>query len=270
MISFLDDSDFQITIPTHSTRYYQCFGGIFVPNTDLANLEIIINETKNNFNIPQELPLKWNFRDTKLKSVFVKSIGIERYQEILERDLDQIRTIIFQRFSQLNSKFIISIDEYISKNGQENAADFAFTNLLQRYGIELRERRSGEMNLIIMDRDEKRMNLLCRAYDEAYRNGPGFHAGSLRAFSIPCLGFSVTFYNPILQLTDMMLGCWTEFLKSSLNNSHLRPAISQNLTTLYPTLRKSSTGTVMQYGIITSTNMNRDGIRRNLQAIAPQ
>jgi hypothetical protein len=253
MFLFLDDSDFKYE--NNNTRFCQCFGGFLIDPKDVHSVESILDSVKAAHGIPSNLPLKWNFKDKKAEYVAV--IGKERYEEILSTEVDQIRESIFEGFAKLNVKIIVSVGEYYQQDRQSQAAEFTYTNLLQRYGMVLREYAKDQLNLIVMDRDHKRSDQFCKIYDEAYRTASGYHSGPLHSASIPYLSFSVSTYNPLLQMADLIVGCTAKFLRHTLEGTEIRPHTLNMFKTLLPKFRKSPSGSIAQWGLVMTNSVER-------------
>lgn len=263
MFLFVDDTEFKLKGVNDRDEYIQAFGGFVVSQTSLRFAEQIIDSTKNAYQIPLNLPLKWNLRDKK--SEYIAAIGEESFIAILAQ-FDEIRMSIFSQFAQVDAKVLVSFNRYILQTHYQMGSKITFENLLQRFGLILQSNPNDTVNLVAVDRDNARINLLCEVYDDAYRMGTGFHSGPLSSYSIPYLSFSLSVFNPLLQLADLLLGCTSYFVRSALTGTPNRTEFAEMFELILPKFNKDSAGNILQSGLVLSTSMDKSKINAALQA----
>jgi hypothetical protein len=204
-------------------------------------------------------------KDNKVKKLYMEGGNNNLWKQII-RHSDEIRMDIMRELNKLDIRCIVSSIRRLGSQSKNQLYEWAFTALLQRFGLSAR----GEpVNFIVLDWESERRNLYCEVYQNAYYKGKGkggeqYFSGPLRNLpAIPYLSFSVTVYNPILQLADFIVGCTGDFLKACYTEK-----LNKKAKTFFPFVAncfdKSPTGQILKWGLIVQPRDDESVIKRNL------
>lgn len=213
MIFFGDDIEFVSGASTTSSQDVFCIGGFGIKGIDtIQKVEQAIESVKYNYKIPPDLPLKWNMKDTKVEKLY-KEKGQQKLLSKVVQQSPSIRKEIISKLPDLGIRAIVSITRNLKtwlKNQPKNQLyEWGFTALLQRFGM---ASKGDPISLVVLDWESERRDIYCKTYQSGYYKGTGrrgetFFSGPLQNLpAIPYLSFSVTVYNPLLQLADLIVG----------------------------------------------------------------
>jgi hypothetical protein len=271
MFFFCDNSEFASATSVNNDTF--CIGGFMAELQQVKLIEKVIDNIKNNHNIPPQLPIKWNMRDDRLSRAYQATLGEARIKQILAHENDTIRQEIFNELDSTEVVVIISAVRKLSQTSKKSVLRVSFRNLLERYGLEIKNGdTANNVNFIVLDWDNDQRNDFCEIYDHAYRKGESYFSGSLGniGYSLPYLSFSVTQYNPLLQLADLIVGCTADFLRACSRNETQRDEIRKLMQVMLPKFRQSPSGEIFNWGLIIRPadleHQARDGL---LKVVSP-
>jgi len=195
-----------------------CYGGYLLKKNELKDIEKYYYKIKKEYNIPRDLPIKWNLKDVNLKKIYMER-GQEKLLGEIIKNSNDIREKILSFLSDFSVELIFcSFRELREKTKKIDFIEWSFTNILQR--IFYKNKRIN----IVLDRDEY-INNLSKTYFSPYYlkkgiNGEDFYENCIKNIcnSLPFISFSVTVYNPFLQIADIIIGACGNFLKNTIKN----------------------------------------------------
>lgn len=266
MIFYGDDTEFASDPSSGKSQDVFCVGGFGIKDfTSVRKIEELIESVKNAYNVPLDLPLKWNMKDTKVKKLYSERENKELHKQIL-KDFGNIRMDIMRELPKLDIRVIVNSIRNLSSMPKNQLYEWGFTNLLQRFGL---SSKSEPVNFVVLDWESERRDSYCRVYQNAYYKGEGrggepYISGPLKNLgAIPYLSFSVTVYNPILQLADFIVGCTGDFLKACYTGGK-----DKKVETFFPYVKecfaKSPAGQILKYGLVVRPRDDWKIAERNL------
>lgn len=215
-----------------------CYGGYLIEKEYIKPLEEFYYEIKENYNIPNYFPLKWNLKDTTLTRFYIERNCIKLLEEIINCKKGNIREDILKGLKDFSIKIIFSsFRELREKTEKSDFLKWSFTNILQRISYEKKEDSYID---IILDRDKEYCSLFCETYMFPYYFGKGLNGEQFDCKEIcnnvPFISYSVTIYNPFLQIADMIIGACGTFLNFALRNRNKQKA-KQYFIPIIPLIR---------------------------------
>ncbi len=203
-----------------------CYGGYLIEKEDIKSLEEFYYGIKKNYKIPYHFPLKWNLKDTILTKFYEEENYGNLLGEIINCKRGNIREDILKGLQNFKIKIIFSgFRELRKKTGKSDFLKWSFTNILQRIFYEKKENSYID---IILDREEEYFNLFCSTYTKPYYFRIGLNDEQFDCKKIqdntPFISYSVTIYNPFLQIADMIIGACGTFLNFALKDRERQKA----------------------------------------------
>lgn len=241
------------------------YGGLLIEDAKLKTIENRFNEIKRNYNIPSYLPLKWNFKDDKLRKVYEKSRQIELWKKIIplskeiRKDVIRILTenelkVIFSSFRKLPTAEISVINLY----------QCALTNILQRAFFD-----SSDIEIII-DWEDKFRDYLSRAHFWPYYFDNGIHGETFLRdclsnlkMSKPYSSFSITIHNPFLQIIDIATGCCGSFVECCVKGKEDK-FIFDSFTALAKSIRGYNQKQLFSWGFLIKPAQDKEVVEKKL------
>ena len=230
------------------------YGGFFVDINKLNEIKNNIEKVKLEHNIDPWIPVKWNFSDD-LKKFFMKysGKGDQGWKQIKEKS-KEIRLDLLKNCREISIIFsVFAAQKGYEKNELKN---WMIENLFQRIGLNMQ---ATSLNIIVCDFEHeksKAKQILEKEYFNAYYKAENYLSGPLQGRgAFPSLTYSSTYYNPFLQLADIIVGCMRELVKGWLSGNNkqsgqLKLAIEcfQHLKDSF--VKKPTTGEIFRFGII--------------------
>lgn len=253
MYFFADD--LKTTSDSHvSCHDIFCYGGYLIKKENIKHLEQLINETKIQYEIPIDMPIKWNFKDNRIRKYYEQKGKSELLSKIIEKSYEIRKTLLF-KVQQSGIKIIISgFRELRSEQDRQSLFEWSFTNILQRIPFE-QPQESNFIN-IILDWEQEDKNLFMNCFSHPYYHGKGLNNESFLSYcleriqqSLPYISFSGTLYNPFLQLVDIIIGSCGAFLDYVFKNKDQRLA-QEIFPFVIPMLRGYGMGDIFSWGLL--------------------
>ncbi len=255
MYFFMDNSEFTrrylgVLFPTD----YFVLGGYLASTREMKTIEDGVKEIKENYEIPVNLPIKWNLKD--IRKIYQSSEKLDIYKKIMDYS-DEIRLSMVSLLNRINCKLIMSAKPAYKKEFRRKAYEWAFINILQRLGYAAYEEiQSADYPSIsiIMDWPEAQDRSFFRTYSNAYYLGePNFDCGDLKALNFNVnLAVSTTINSPHLQLADICVGITKEFIRWSYEEKNVEK-VKKFFPPLVPFFRKGPRDKITRYGLIVNT-----------------
>lgn len=269
MIFFGDDTEFISKVTVRKVQDVFCIGGFGISNiSSIKKVEELIESVKTAYKIPFDLPLKWNMKDTKVKQLYQKIGHGILWKQIVD-DFDYIRKEVLQELPSLGVRVMISSIRNVGQQTKNQLYEWGFTALLQRFALASK----GEpINFVVLDWESAKRDIYCEIYQSGYykgmgRGGESYISGPLRSIpAIPYLSFSVTVFNPILQLADFIVGCTADFLEWCFTNKN-KKVVESFFPYIKQCLDRSYSGQILRWGLIIQPKEDQEVIFRKLQVI---
>ncbi|MCB4764008.1 MAG: hypothetical protein LGB78_08980 [Sulfurovum sp.] len=223
---YADDTDLRTISEVHVPNIV-LFGGIVVDKANEKLLRDAIENAKSKF-CHKRSPIKWNFKDLKLKYDSQKKS--DAYNDILN-NMIEVRKEIFDAVSEIDFTIIIAMVRGYSENKKtlkdlkSNLSQYVFSNSMMRYALYVQEK-SPERAEVILDwpsgSDSKPFDI---EYAAAYNGGitkdrQKYHAGSLANLNFhDSIFYTRMPHSTLMQLSDMIIGATREFILCSLQNN---------------------------------------------------
>jgi hypothetical protein len=204
----------------HSHDKIFVFGGFSLPYENINSLKNKIIQIKNNYNIPAQLPIKWNFKDNSMQKVYLDVLGKEQYEEIV-RLSESIREDVLQAISEDELDIQVMACSTYKGLVTKGCRDFfleCFANYLQRVGLDLQYKLTDDAQVVIDTPSENRQNQMFNMFSEGYYNGVDdrgnkYFSGPLKNYNIyPTLLASSDLNSDELQIADIIVGATKDFL----------------------------------------------------------
>ncbi|MDH5683240.1 MAG: hypothetical protein OEZ20_02110 [candidate division WOR-3 bacterium] len=273
MIFFGDDVELVSGTSATISQDVFCVGGFGIKSIDsIQKVERIIELVKSNYDIPPYLPLKWNMKDTKLEQLY-KEKGKEKLLAKVRQQSASIRTEIMAKLPPLGIRVIVAstrnLKTWLRNQPKNQLYEWGFTALLQRFGM---ASKGDPQSFIILDWESDRRDIYCKTYQNGYYKGTGrtgelYLSGPLQNIpAIPYLSFSVTAYNPILQLADLIVGYagalieWCYARKNERVVKELFPYMNQCFD-------KSPSGEILGWGLVIQPKTDKPIIWRKIKSL---
>jgi hypothetical protein len=203
-----------------------CYGGYLISKENLKPLEECYYQIKDNYQIPHHLPPKWNLKDKSLSKFYEEYNSVKLLEKIMYSEKRDIRKDILKCLSDYQIKILFSgFRELRTKTQKAELLEWSFTNILQRLSYEKRDENCIN---IILDRDKESYKLFCETYMypiyfQKGIQGEYFHCKKI-CKNIPFITYSVTIFNPFLQIADIIIGACGSFLKYALKDKEKQNA----------------------------------------------
>jgi len=242
-----------------------CYGGYLIRKEDIKLLEECYYGIKENYKIPRHFPLKWNLKDTNLSRFYEDNNSGSLLKEVINCEKGNIREDILKSLPDFQIMILFSsFRELRKKTEKTDFLEWSFTNILQRISYEKKE----DSNIdIILDRDKKYCNLFCETYMSPYYfrkglNGEQFDCEEI-CNNIPFINYSVTIYNPFLQIADMIIGACGTFLNFALKDRDRQKA-KQYFIPIIPLIRGfdiRNRGQIFKWGLMIKPDEDKELVK---------
>lgn len=238
-------------------------GGIIIPKKQEGELIDIIRTEKSKYT-HANLPMKWNFKDNKIKDKFEQYSRTGEYKEMLIAS-NIWRKNIIQNSLNLDYKIICSVIENYSEKKdviiglREDLIKYSFENILLRLGMDAANR--SYETLIIMDwPPSENPRPYLEAYYKLYHTGKS--SGNVVLTSslsesnfFHSLLFAKCNHSPLLQFSDLIIGSLKDCIESKLFNKKNDFAVE--MFNIYKGKFRSRNGKIIGYGLLPPTG-NKD------------
>jgi len=273
MIFYIDNSEFISKFSKKSNKCdVFCLGGFLISISDIKKIETIINEIKSKHGLSPDNIFKWNMKDKNIEKFYNNK---KKYEEIIKTSVEW-RKEIFKEIEKIESlKILISGARLLGSAKKEKVCNIVFTNLLQRFGLNLNDKNlsDNEYHILVIDWEQEMRDIYCKIFNKAYYNGLGldgeiYKSGPLKLknFAFPHLNFSVCYYNPLLQLSDLIIGCYASFFDYCFDG---KKGNKEVLSLLFPYLKRKTIsgpkGEIIRWGIIFRPEDDEDKIKIKLE-----
>jgi hypothetical protein len=273
MITFYADDTYLKSTKEDELPRIVLFGGILISENEEIKLVERIKDVKKKYT-HQNLPIKWNLKDSSIKDVY-KEFGRDKdYNSILESS-QEIRSEIFARSLDVDYKIVVAcIKSYsekreIIKSKKSENLQYMFENALFRIGNEA-DQNSGRYVIILDWPPGNNHSLFNRSYYYLYNtestvNGGKNHCGPLYLKNFyPSVLFTKCTHSPCLQFSDMVIGALKDNIEMCLDGRD--SCFGKEVIDIVKSkFRKSKYGKVTGYGISVSTG-NHD-LKGTIQSI---
>lgn len=243
-IFFLDDN-----YEEYDGNVAYCYGGYFYEG-NLKELYNVIATFKVNNGLNEEMPIKWDFSDQLEK--FYKEhwyVNNIEWKKIKLRS-KELRVGLIKEIPSI--KILFSV--FFAKKGDEYVRNWMIKNLFQRIGLNMEKE---SLNLMVCDYEHhksKAKKALEEEYFNAYYSARGYFSGSLKSRgAFPSLTYSSTYFNSFLQVSDIIVGCMGNLVRSYLKGNYPNKFVKEffeDLTNKF--VKDERTGTIFKYGIVSS------------------
>ena len=249
----------------HNAFYY---GGYLISKENLKPLEDDFNQIKDKYSIPNDFPLKFNLKDTTIKKFYKDKNSSELLESITKCEKGDVREDILKRLPNFKIMvFFSGFRELRAKTEKRDLLKWSFTNILQRISFEMKDDKFINM---VLDRDEENYKLFCETYLHPYYFEKGICNEEFKCKdickNIPFITFSVTIFNPFLQIADIIVGACGTFLKYALKNRDKQSACKY-LKPIIPLIRGFNTicpEQLFQQGLIIKPDEDRELVKDKL------
>lgn len=263
MYLFIDD--YKTTSGAFIKNDFFSYGGLLVKKEKLKELETRFNSVKDSYNIPAYLPLKWNFKDTSSMKMYRSFKKHKLWKETLPISKD-IRMDILRLLAEVDAKVIFACFRKLKRTKilPNKLSQWALTNIIQRAYFETTPIE------IIIDWEDKERNLLSESYLWPYYFGKGRHDETFLPYCMnnlqsgnPYISYSVTIYNPFLQIADIAVGCCGNFVGCCLKGNN-RPLAVETFEVLVKSIRGYKSGNIFSWGFLISPSEDKVRVEREL------
>lgn len=247
-----------------------CVGGFLTSLDEVKKIEKVVDNIKLSYNIPFDLPIKWNMKDSKLEKLY-RNRGKEKELRNLILKSKELRENLFKELKPLKFEIIVSGARQLGNTSKKEVCSILFTNLLQRYSLELRNNPDIGPHFAVFDWEDETRDIYCEIFSGAYHKGIGprgerFFSGEIRelGYTLPYLSFSVCIYNPLLQVADLIVGCYTTFFEYCFKNKN-NELVKKMFPFIKQKTRRSPAGELLRWGIIFRPDEDENIIRKKLK-----
>ena len=263
------------------------FGGFIIDSSRLLSLRFDFAKLKAANKIPVELPVKYNLRDQNITSAFRAANEQQALQELISIRSDDFRKGALELLSKHQALIVCSATHGYNdvSTRSEIFYQWSFQNTLQRIGMMVREEEMkittspGSANVfVIADWPPNKLTdrTLFRLYERGYYFGKGqtdegkYYCGPLRKLGFYTTPFfSSAYHDPMLQVSDIVVGAVKDFLTSCINSKKVecRRTADIFMPVLVPVFRKVN-GEIMKYGLVLAPSRFQEEVRENLSIYA--
>ena len=236
------------------------FGGIEVNKESEATIINVIREIKSRYTHPN-MPIKWNFRDTRIRKKFDEFDRLEEYEAMLAASREW-RMELFRRLNSIDYKVVVSCIEAMSEDKtvvadlKDRLNTYCFENVLMRVGLDARDL-GGYWHCVIdwpPDNDTKPFD---RGYYRLFHFGQGASPNAALCGPLEKVGFSHSLHysranhSPLLQLADLILGAIRDHVECRLQGRG--SCVGTECVEIFYDHFRNKRGTVPRYGVSVST-----------------
>lgn len=260
MHTFYADDTYLKTSKEDPLPKIHIFGGVLASHT--AELEIIkvIKTVKAGYT-HENMPFKWNFRDSSIKSVYEKHDRLNEFTTMVTESRTW-RLSIAEALKDIPFKIIVSCIEAYSddkqkiKGAKDSLLTYLFENLLMRIGLEAKG--SSDTWQCVLDwPPDGNPKPFDSAYYRLHHNGLDSTGNKIYAGPLSALGFSPSLYytrcnhSPLLQLSDLIVGATKDHIEANLQG-RASCVGSEFINALLSRFRERN-GVIDGYGVVASS-----------------
>jgi len=226
-----------------------CYGGYFYEGS-LSDLNEKIANVKNNLKLEEWMPIKWNFSED-LKNFYKKYWNVDNFDQKWKTLILRSKEIRKELIQQVGSIKIL-FSAFSTNKGQKVEREWMVENLFQRIGLNMNP---NSLNIIMCDFEHEKSEtkkVLEEEYFDAYYIAEDYYSGPLKnKGAFPSLSYSSTYFNPFLQISDIIVGCMANLVKNWLKNQNIDDFVKEIFCILKNNfVKQQSTGEIFRYGII--------------------
>ena len=236
LTGFLDDTEIVVDGDDPTPDIF-IFGGFFVRQAYLVDLQRRIAEVKVAYGLPWYAPVKWNMKDKGLQEFYSPDYMLNPDLAVYLRKIsDDLRQDLLALLEEFDAKVLISGRYDISRNPATHSDYYAwaFENLLQRVGLMaqgLREQGAEVTGTtLVVDWPQRGIDKsLFNLYYGGYHFGRGlesrqdYFSGPLRQYHFAeSLVHGSTLHSGPLQLADLVVGCCRDFLAWAIKGTKIQ------------------------------------------------
>lgn len=178
-----------------------------------------VGSVKAKYGLDMSDPVKFNLKDTRLEKLYKERDRLPVLQQAISQG-ECLRADLLGTLSGAGAVVLVCATWPFSGTPKKgNLFQWAFENLMQRVGLQLRDRLGGGSPSlqVIVDRPDKE-ELYASYHEGFYRGvtsgGQQYYSGSLRNLkALDTLSFSDTLHSNFLQLADLIAGASRAFLR---------------------------------------------------------
>lgn len=238
-------------------------GGYIISTDQVLNLKNKIDGIKENNKISVDMPIKWNFKDKAIEKIYIDRYGKDYHNELVGK-ADKIREEILSAIQEpsLNIIIVVSASYKDAVPKGWNFYSECFTNCLQRIGMDLKDKKMSDVQIVLDSQCKDRQNEIHDVFKKAYYegvdiNGNSYFSGPLKNYKIyPTLLSGSDLHSTELQLADIIIGATNYFLQSVEFGKDETRSI-RFFTPLLPLFRRDEKGNILRYGILLSRRFEK-------------
>lgn len=254
---------------------------IAIPDANLSRLLEEVRQTKSQITGTPDHPVKWNMRDIRRA---LKIHGLTCEESRILGFSDELRGGLLRLLPRSNARLFLSCvlaysnDKRVLRRTREDLLIFSFANLLMRAGLYKKDLGVEIGVQVLLDWPEKRDPMpFVTEYVAAWRDGSDtagqtYFCGPLRDLKFaPGLHFAVTDTEPILQLTDLVVGAFRSFLEFAMSKRPQTDFGVEAFARILPCIHRNQLGAIVGYGIAVSPRESGlcSLIEKGLSALCP-
>lgn len=239
------------------------FGGVIVDRESEGEIIKRIRNVKQQYTHPN-MPVKWNFKDTRIEAKFKEYERSKEYKNMLAASREW-RLELFRQLSDIDYQIIVScIEAYSDDNNviqqvKNELNRYCFEMVLMQVGLEAREI-GGKWQIVLdwpPDNDSKPFD---RGYYKLFHSKKTLSGVSAKCGKLEPLGFSHSLHftranhSPLMQLADLVLGATRDHIECKIRGRE--SSVGTEAVEIFYDHYRNNNGTVPQYGVIASTNNN--------------
>ena len=226
LVGFLDDTEIVVD-PEDTAPDVFVFGGYFIRQDQLHDLQRRVIEVKAAYDLPGHAPVKWNLRDTSLINFYVpKNLLDPNMAAHLLKISFEVRHDLLALLHEFDARILISGRYDVSWREPTHSEyyQWAFENLLQRVGLMASSmgtiKCDTSSTMLIVDWPQRGVDKsLFDIYMGGFHYGNGisskqnYYSGPLSQFRfIDSIAHGSTLHSGPLQVSDLIVGCCRDFL----------------------------------------------------------
>lgn len=258
------------------------FGGFVIDSQHLRNLRFDFAVLKTVFGIRPSLPIKYNLRDQRLRQIYEYETEPDTLRQLLEVGSDNLRLESLRMLHKYPTIiFCAATRGYRDVQANRKVYyQWSFQNVIQRIGMmaankemTISESEGSASIFIVLDWPPQFIadKSLFKLYQQAYYYGKGqskqstFYCGQLRK-----LGFYTTplvssvYHDPMLQLTDLVVGAVKDFLSFCLTEKPECERTANLFMPLITPLIRRRDGEILRYGMVLAPQYFYDRVREKI------
>lgn len=255
------------------TEDVHVIGGFAIQEPRIPDLLARVRARKNELVGNPDVPVKWNLKDLKKA---LACYGLTDQAPKLLAQSEDLRSLLLAELKTAEPVlFASAICSYSNKRKTIHATkpsltSFSFSNLLQRLGLWVKEHKPEAVRITLDWPESSARDPFVKEYLASWLpNGEavsGNYCGALCSLRFePGISFGVTLLDPLLQLSDLIVGATKSFLCHALGNGPADYGVQQFFS-LLPHFHRSASGTVIGCGLVISPTSLKDKVQSALAA----